>query len=120
MADTDPVNQNLAAVTLVVRDYDEAIAYYTQMLDFVLLEDTPMGNDKRWVRVAPRGTTQVALLLAQAQKPGLFLVLERAQLFAHQLQIQPLHLKFDIFCFCRHILLLWLESVDGLRLRPGR
>jgi catechol 2,3-dioxygenase-like lactoylglutathione lyase family enzyme len=65
-ADIDPLNQNLVAVTLVVRDYDEAIAYYTQVLDFVLLEDTPMGNDKRWVRVAPRGTTQVALLLARA------------------------------------------------------
>ena len=43
----------LARFALVVRDYDEAIRFYTQILGFALLEDTDLGNDKRWVRVAP-------------------------------------------------------------------
>jgi catechol 2,3-dioxygenase-like lactoylglutathione lyase family enzyme len=60
------MNQNLVAITLLVRDYDEAIAYYTQSLGFALLEDTDMGGGKRWVRVAPRGQGKVALLLARA------------------------------------------------------
>jgi catechol 2,3-dioxygenase-like lactoylglutathione lyase family enzyme len=60
------MEQSLVAVTLVVRDYDEAIAYYTKTLDFELLEDTPMGDGKRWVRIAPRGANRVALLLARA------------------------------------------------------
>ncbi|HZH42781.1 MAG TPA: VOC family protein [Lysobacter sp.] len=56
----------LALVTLVVRDYDEAIAWYTQALGFELLEDSALGGGKRWVRVAPRGGTGAALLLAKA------------------------------------------------------
>ena len=60
------MKQNLVAITLLVGDYDEAIAYYTQVLDFELLEDTTMGAGKRWVRIAPRGDGQVALLLARA------------------------------------------------------
>lgn len=64
------MKQTLVAVTLLVRDYDEAIAYYTQVLDFELLEDTAMTGfhdaGKRWVRVAPRGDGHVALLLARA------------------------------------------------------
>ncbi|MBD1210860.1 MAG: VOC family protein [Ignavibacteria bacterium] len=59
------MSQNIAALTLLVRDYDEAIAYYTEKLGFVLLEDTPLGAGKRWVRVAPKGS-ETALLLAQA------------------------------------------------------
>lgn len=55
----------LALVTLVVDDYDEAIAYYTGILGFELLEDTPLADGKRWVRVAPAGST-CALLLARA------------------------------------------------------
>ncbi len=58
------MTQNLAALTLVVRDYDEAIDWYTRALGFDLLEDTAMGGDKRWVRIAPRGSTGTALLLA--------------------------------------------------------
>jgi catechol 2,3-dioxygenase-like lactoylglutathione lyase family enzyme len=46
--------QRLALVTLVVNDYDEAIDYYVQMLGFTLREDTPMGDGKRWVEVAPK------------------------------------------------------------------
>lgn len=55
----------VATVTLVVDDYDEAIAFYTGALGFELLDDTDLGGGKRWVRVAPRGA-ETALLLAQA------------------------------------------------------
>lgn len=59
--------QQLAQIALVVRDYDEAIAFYTQKLQFQLLEDTPLSESKRWVRVAPPGQQQgCALLLAKA------------------------------------------------------
>lgn len=60
-------NQSIAAMTLVVREYDEAIAWYTGKLGFDLLEDTAIGGDKRWVRIAPRGSTGTALLLAEAK-----------------------------------------------------
>jgi catechol 2,3-dioxygenase-like lactoylglutathione lyase family enzyme len=60
------MTQTIAALALVVRDYDEAIAYYTGVLGFDLLEDTPRGGGKRWVRVAPRGGHGTVLLLAQA------------------------------------------------------
>lgn len=59
------MRQVLHAVTLVVADYDEAIAWFTGVLGFVLLEDTDLGGGKRWVRVAPGGGGS-ALLLAQA------------------------------------------------------
>lgn len=55
----------IANVTLVVADYDEAIAFYRDALGFELLEDTHLGGGKRWVRVAPKGA-ETALLLAQA------------------------------------------------------
>ena len=62
--------QFIAYVTLVVRDYDEAIAYFTQFLGFDLIEDTPskdrQGRDKRWVLVAPRGSRGTQILLAKA------------------------------------------------------
>lgn len=57
--------QHIGQLSLVVKDYDEAIAFYTQKLGFELLEDTDMGNEKRWVRVAPPGS-QCQLLLARA------------------------------------------------------
>ncbi len=47
------MKQKIGALTLVVRDYDEAIAFYTQKLGFTLREDTDLGAGKRWVRVAP-------------------------------------------------------------------
>ncbi|RXR04248.1 VOC family protein [Pseudoxanthomonas composti] len=56
----------LALVTVVVDDYDTAIAHYVDDLGFTLLEDTPLGADKRWVRVAPSAGAQTALLLARA------------------------------------------------------
>ncbi|MBU1175193.1 MAG: VOC family protein [Alphaproteobacteria bacterium] len=55
----------ISLVTLVVPDYDAAIAFYVDKLGFALLEDTELGNGKRWVRVAPPGS-QTALLLARA------------------------------------------------------
>jgi len=58
----------LGQLALVVRDYDEAIAWFTGVLGFRLLEDTPMGGAKRWVRVAP-GETGAGLLLARAATP---------------------------------------------------
>ncbi len=59
---------SLAAISLIVRDYDEAIAFFTDALRFRLIEDTPLGNGKRWVRVAPAGGG-TALLLARAVSP---------------------------------------------------
>jgi catechol 2,3-dioxygenase-like lactoylglutathione lyase family enzyme len=61
--------QQLHAFALVVRDYDEAIDYYTNALGFTLLEDTPMPAGKRWVRIAPAGSEGAALLLAKAANP---------------------------------------------------
>lgn len=60
--------QRLAAVTLVVPDYDLAIAYYTGQLGFALVEDTDLGAGKRWVLVAPpgAGADGCHLLLARA------------------------------------------------------
>jgi len=55
----------IARVSLAVRDYDEAIAFYTRALGFVVLEDEPRGGGKRWVVVAPR-RDGVALVLAKA------------------------------------------------------
>lgn len=61
------MKQFLGTVSLVVRDYDEAIAYYTQVLGFRLIEDTPRGEGRRWVLVAPPGSTECRLLLAKAK-----------------------------------------------------
>lgn len=62
--------QQLAHVTLLVRDYDEAIQFYTGKLGFHLLTDTPLGEGKRWVLVAPAGSPGgCALLLARADGP---------------------------------------------------
>jgi catechol 2,3-dioxygenase-like lactoylglutathione lyase family enzyme len=61
------VQQRLALTSLVVRDYDEAIAYYVGVLGFRLVEDTPVAaQHKRWVVVAPPGSDGAALLLARA------------------------------------------------------
>jgi catechol 2,3-dioxygenase-like lactoylglutathione lyase family enzyme len=60
------VSQRLAAVALLVPDYDEAIAFFCGVLGFALVEDTPLDDGKRWVRVRPRGARGTALLLARA------------------------------------------------------
>ena len=56
----------IATLALLVRDYDEAIAWFTRCLGFELTEDIDMGGDKRWVIVRPRGEAGAALLLAKA------------------------------------------------------
>jgi catechol 2,3-dioxygenase-like lactoylglutathione lyase family enzyme len=60
--------RSLGLVTLVVRDYDEAIAFYVDALGFELAEDTPLGGGKRWVVVRPGGGA--GLLLARAATPA--------------------------------------------------
>ena len=64
------MKQSLLHIALVVRDYDEAIAFYTQKLHFKLVEDTYQpAQDKRWVVVAPPGSSETTLLLARAATP---------------------------------------------------
>ncbi|HBL30441.1 MAG TPA: hypothetical protein DD490_26700 [Acidobacteria bacterium] len=64
------MQQSIVHIALVVRDYDEAIEFYTEKLSFVLLEDTYQpAQDKRWVLVAPPGGRGTTLLLARASKP---------------------------------------------------
>ncbi len=58
--------QFINAISLVVNDYDEAIAYYTDILGFDLIEDTKRSEEKRWVLVAPPGSKETRLLLAKA------------------------------------------------------
>jgi catechol 2,3-dioxygenase-like lactoylglutathione lyase family enzyme len=63
------MQQSLANVSIVVNDYDEAIDFYTSKLGFDLIEDTRLSETKRWVLVAPAGSTGCRLLLAQAATP---------------------------------------------------
>ena len=64
------MKQSILHLALVVRDYDEAIAFYTQKLHFTLVEDTYQpAQDKRWVVVAPPGSSETTLLLARAATP---------------------------------------------------
>ena len=58
--------QRIAHITLVVEDYDDAIEFYTQELDFQLLGDTKLSDEKRWVMLAPKGAKECCLLLAKA------------------------------------------------------
>src|SRR5437588_2433263 len=60
------MKQHIANIAVVVRDYDEAIAFYTQMLGFDLIEHTELGRGKRWVLVAPPNSQETRLLLAKA------------------------------------------------------
>lgn len=59
-------NQRIAHIALLVRDYDEALEFYTKQLHFDLVEDTRLDADKRWVVIAPPGATECSLLLAKA------------------------------------------------------
>ena len=61
--------QRISQIALVVKDYDDAIEFYTQKLDFTLLEDTRINEKKRWVTVAPPGAKECCLLLAKAANP---------------------------------------------------
>lgn len=60
------MKQSISQMTLVVRDYDEAIEFYTQKLQFELVEDTPLTESKRWVLVRPQNSNGFCLLLAKA------------------------------------------------------
>ena len=61
---------HLGLVTLVVRDYDEAVDFYVRAVGFELREDTPLGDGKRWVVVAPPGSRETGVLLALAEGPA--------------------------------------------------
>jgi len=61
------MKQHLGALALLVTDYDEAIAWYTRALGFELIEDTDMGEGKRWVLLAPPGSCETRLLLSKAK-----------------------------------------------------
>lgn len=59
---------SLFQITLLVKEYNEAIEFYTKVLDFELVEDTQISETKRWVRVQPKGNSGASLLLAKASK----------------------------------------------------
>ena len=63
------MSHSIPLVTLVTRDYDEAISFFTIALRFHLIEDTPLDNGKRWVVVAPQENDCAAILLAKAATP---------------------------------------------------
>jgi lactoylglutathione lyase len=63
------MGQNIGYAALVVREYDEAIKFFTQALGFTLVENTDLGQGKRWVLVAPPGSGGTRLLLARAVNP---------------------------------------------------
>lgn len=63
------MKQEIGSITLVVRDYDEAIAFFTKTLRFELLEDVELTAGKRWVRVAPAGAQGTGIVLAEASGP---------------------------------------------------
>jgi len=60
------MKQRIAHIALIVKEYDEAIAFYTQKLDFTVIEDTHLSDEKRWVVIAPKGAEECSLLLARA------------------------------------------------------
>ena len=62
--------QHLSLTAVVVRDYDEAIAFFVGKLEFELREDTRLDEEKRWVVVAPPGSAESGILLAKAATPG--------------------------------------------------
>ncbi|MGA7631911.1 MAG: VOC family protein [Terriglobales bacterium] len=63
------MKQSLGHVALLVRDYDEALAFFTRTLHFTVVEDTRLSADKRWVLIAPLGSQSTTLLLARAATP---------------------------------------------------
>src|SRR5688500_18718474 len=70
-ADGTEVKQSIVHVALVVRDYDEAIRWFTEVLDFTLVEDSYVPEqNKRWVIVRPPGSTGTSLLLARPSNDG--------------------------------------------------
>jgi len=63
------MSQSITHLTLLVRNYDEALDFFIQKLGFHLLQDTPLPNNKRWLLVAPPHSRGAALLLAEAATP---------------------------------------------------
>jgi catechol 2,3-dioxygenase-like lactoylglutathione lyase family enzyme len=63
------VSQHIASLAIIVREYDEAIKWYCEILGFRLVEDTVLTDTKRWVRVAPAESRDFSLLLARAVTP---------------------------------------------------
>ena len=61
--------QKIIHIALVVKDYDEAIDFYTKKLDFNLIEDSSLDENKRWVVIKPPGENETGLLLAKAATP---------------------------------------------------
>jgi catechol 2,3-dioxygenase-like lactoylglutathione lyase family enzyme len=60
------MKQHITQIALLVNDYDEAIRFFTEKLQFDLLEDSILSDTKRWVRISPKGSNGFALLLARA------------------------------------------------------
>ncbi|WP_425402119.1 VOC family protein [Hymenobacter norwichensis] len=81
------MSQYIGALSLLVRDYDEAVAFYTEKLGFDLVEDTDLGNGKRWVLVSPSGPGATRLLLAKAATEA-------------QIQQSVTRQGDGYFCFC--------------------
>lgn len=63
------MSRRIGQIALLVRDYDEAIAWFSEALGFVPVEDSDLGDGKRWVRVAPDADAAFQLLLARATTP---------------------------------------------------
>lgn len=63
---TNKIEQQISSIALVVTNYDDAIEFYTQKLGFTLIEDTNLGNGKRWVEISPKNSNGTNLLLAKA------------------------------------------------------
>ncbi len=64
------MKQTLASVAIVVKDYDEAISFYTKQLGFDLIEDTVLSETKRWVLVSPKNSDGCKIILAKAANEG--------------------------------------------------
>lgn len=63
------MKQRIGALALLVPNYDQAITYYTEKLCFELVEDTKLSETKRWVLIAPKGSSETRILLAEADGP---------------------------------------------------
>lgn len=63
---SQPIKNEISNIALVVENYDDAIEFYTQKLNFDLIEDTDLGGGKRWVLVSPANSSGTNLLLAEA------------------------------------------------------
>lgn len=63
---TNPIEQSISNIALIVESYDDAIKFYTEKLNFQLIEDSDLGGGKRWVQIAPPNSNGTNLLLAKA------------------------------------------------------